>query len=197
MSRRRRIPDVATSRPSAGCRLTTSLSPARHWDYRRWPMIANGATRDHLAQGVRRFASKIGFVWFVRPVALPPGRARLRPSHCRPDLPQSGKQSEWPMSPASRQWLPVPPAYDDVYLELTSSAASSAKRSLRPSAQRYSIATATLHPAEFAQPLHKGGDPCPSGRGRALAQEADGRQLTRLLRPRRERPRRRRAAKSA
>ena len=53
---------------------------------------------------------------------------------------------------------------------------------------------ATLDPAEFAQPLHKSGDPLALGRRRARAQEPDGRQLSRLLRARRERPRRRRAA---
>ena len=53
---------------------------------------------------------------------------------------------------------------------------------------------AALDPAEFAQPLHKGGDPLAPGRRRARAQEPDGRQLARLLRARRERPRRRRAA---
>ena len=53
---------------------------------------------------------------------------------------------------------------------------------------------AALDPAEFAQPLHKSGDPWALGRRRGRAQEPDGRQLARLLRARRERPRRRRAA---
>ena len=53
---------------------------------------------------------------------------------------------------------------------------------------------AALDPAEFAQSLHKSGDPFARGRRRARAQEPDGRQLPRLLRARRERPRRRRAA---
>ena len=53
---------------------------------------------------------------------------------------------------------------------------------------------AALDPAEFAQPLHKSGGPLAPGRRRARAQEPDGRQLRRLLRARRERPRRRRAA---
>ena len=48
---------------------------------------------------------------------------------------------------------------------------------------------ATLDPAEFAQPLHKSGGPLAPGRRRARAQEPDGRQLRRLLRARRERPR--------
>ncbi len=52
--------------------------------------------------------------------------------------------------------------------------------------------SATLDPAEFAQPLHKSGGPLALGRGSARAQEPDSRQLRRLLRARRERPRRRR-----
>jgi hypothetical protein len=54
--------------------------------------------------------------------------------------------------------------------------------------------SATLHPAEFAQSLHKSDDPFASGRTGVGTQEADGRQLPRLLRLRRERPRGCRAA---
>src|SRR5262249_7582541 len=49
---------------------------------------------------------------------------------------------------------------------------------------------ATLGPAEFAQPLQKSSDPTALGCGhRYRAQEPDGGQLARLLRPRREWPR--------
>jgi hypothetical protein len=47
---------------------------------------------------------------------------------------------------------------------------------------------ATLHPAELAQPLREGGRPLALAQRRALAQEADGRRLAGLLRPRRKRP---------
>src|SRR5262249_22446453 len=40
-----------------------------------------------------------------------------------------------------------------------------------------------LNPTEFAQPLHKSGGLFSQGRSRAPAQEPDGRQLRRLLRP--------------
>src|SRR5262245_38579378 len=53
---------------------------------------------------------------------------------------------------------------------------------------------APLAPAEFAQPLHKSGGPLAPGRSRGRSQKSDSRQLTRLLRARRERPRRRSAA---
>src|SRR5262249_40468310 len=44
-------------------------------------------------------------------------------------------------------------------------------------------------PTKFAQSLHKRGDPFAARGTRALPQETDGRQLSRLLRARRERPR--------
>src|SRR5262245_18946025 len=47
-----------------------------------------------------------------------------------------------------------------------------------------------LDPSEFAQPLFKSGDPLARGGTRLPAQKPDGRQLARLLGPRRERPRR-------
>src|SRR5215471_18658948 len=53
---------------------------------------------------------------------------------------------------------------------------------------------ATFHPTEFAQPLHECGEPLALDQGRGGAQESDGRQLAGLLRARRERPRRHRAA---
>src|SRR6516225_9475560 len=54
--------------------------------------------------------------------------------------------------------------------------------------------SATLDPAEFTQPLHKGGNVFASERTRILAQESDGWQLRSLLRSRSDRPRDRRAA---
>src|SRR5262249_17938111 len=53
---------------------------------------------------------------------------------------------------------------------------------------------APLAPAKLAQPLYERGDPMPQGRSRAGTEEPDGRQLRRLLRARRERPRGCRAA---
>src|SRR4029077_11340073 len=50
--------------------------------------------------------------------------------------------------------------------------------------------SATVSPAEFAQPLHESSGPWPPGRSRANAQISNGRQF-RLLAARRDRPRRR------
>ena len=47
---------------------------------------------------------------------------------------------------------------------------------------------ATFDPIEFTEPLHKSCEPLTTGRRRGPAQEPDGRQLSRLLRARRERP---------
>src|SRR5262249_8038660 len=52
----------------------------------------------------------------------------------------------------------------------------------------------TFDPAELAQPLHKSSDPLTFSRRRSGPQVPDDRQLPRLLRARRKRPRRRRAA---
>src|SRR5262249_42749018 len=52
---------------------------------------------------------------------------------------------------------------------------------------------AAFDPAQFAQSLDKRGDPKAPGRKRACTQESDSRQLSRLLRAGRERPRRRAA----
>jgi hypothetical protein len=76
-------------------------------------------------------------------------------------------------------------------LSRTNSAAISAKRSLRPSAHRTSISTLRPYdPTKFAQPLHEGAEKSTVRRWRDRPQEPDGRQLCRLLRARRERPRR-------
>src|SRR5262245_57893935 len=75
-------------------------------------------------------------------------------------------------------------------LSRTNSVAISMKRSLcplrPPILQRDG---ATLDPAEFAQPLHKGGDPLALDRRSCGTQVTDGRHFRRLLRARRERPR--------
>jgi hypothetical protein len=77
----------------------------------------------------------------------------------------------------------VPAVTITLTLRRTNSAAISAKRSVRPSAHRYSICDGTtLDPTEFAQSPHKSIDPLVFGRRRALTQEPDHRQ-SRLLRP--------------
>src|SRR5215468_1525629 len=53
---------------------------------------------------------------------------------------------------------------------------------------------ATFIPAEFAQPLHESGGPWFPGRWRGCTQKPDDGESTRLLRARRERPHRSRAA---
>src|SRR5262249_14855729 len=63
---------------------------------------------------------------------------------------------------------------------------------LRPSILNHDVAT--LGPAKFTQPLHKGRRILAKKRGRGSAEKADGRQLAWLLRAGRERPRHRRAA---
>src|SRR5262249_30650134 len=64
--------------------------------------------------------------------------------------------------------------------------------SLRPAILDDEVAT--FDPAEYAQPLQKSSDPMAMGRKRTRAPEPDGRWLRLLVRPRRRRPRGRRAA---
>ena len=75
------------------------------------------------------------------------------------------------------------------------SAAISAKRARRPSAQRYSIATLrpSIHPSSRSRWTRASAQAL-CNEAVAEAQKSDGRQLSRLLRARRQRPRDRRAA---
>ena len=78
-------------------------------------------------------------------------------------------------------------------LRRTNSAAISAARSLRPSVQRYSIATVlpSVQPSSCSRRAKVAAHSLSQG---SPAQEPDGRQFARLLRPCRERPHRRSAA---
>ena len=77
--------------------------------------------------------------WFDRPVTLPPGRARLA---TRPVPTGSPSTKTIGMTDVAcfAATAALPPATMTSTLSRTNSAAISAKRSLRPSAQRYSIA---------------------------------------------------------
>ena len=127
---------------------------------------------------------------FDRPVTLPPGRARLATRPAPTGSPPSRRQLESAKSPAlPHKTAAVPPVTTTSTFSRTNSAATSANRSLRPSAQRYSIADrATLHPAEFTQPPHKSRGPFAHGGWGQLAQEPDGSYFGHLLRMGCERP---------
>jgi hypothetical protein len=77
----------------------------------------------------------------------------------------------------------------------TNSVAISTKRSVRPSAQRYSITILrfSIQPS-WCSRCTKAGNTLALSRRRGRAEEPDSRQLARLLRTRGERPRRNRAA---
>src|SRR5262249_18222703 len=81
------------------------------------------------------------------------------------------------------------PRHDDIDLEVDELGRDLGKTftpSLRPA--KLDRNGAPLNPAEFVQSLHKSGGPGTPSRRRGYAQEPDGWQLARLLRPRRERP---------
>jgi hypothetical protein len=129
-----------------------------------------------------------------RPVTLPPGRARLV---IRP-LPTGSSTSAKTIGTTDDACFAATAAFPPVTMTSTlsrmNSAAISAKRSARPSAQRFWIASASLDPAEFVQSLHKSGGPRAPRRRRGRPQEPDSRQLACLLRACGQRPYRRGAA---
>ena len=135
--------------------------------------------------------------WIDRPVTLPPGRARIATK----PLPTGSTASANTIGIVEVACFAAGTAAshrdDDIDLEpdeLGRDLGEALAASLCPAILDRD--GAALDPAEFAQPLHKGGGPMAPVRRRARAQEPDGRQLPRLLRARRERPRapRRRAA---
>jgi hypothetical protein len=135
-------------------------------------------------------------VWFVRPVALPPGRARLATRPLATGFPAIGKtigMADVACFAAMTAGVPCVTMMSTLSLtELSHELGEAFVASLRPAILDRDITT--FRPAEFAQSLHKGSNPFPLARSRALPQEADGRQLRRLLSAHRDRPRRCRAA---
>src|SRR5262247_1168854 len=132
--------------------------------------------------------------WSARPVTLPPGRAKLATMPETTGSAATAKTIGMTVVACLAGSTAPPVVTMTSTLSRTNSAAISGKRSLCPSAQRYSIADPPLDPPKLAQSLHEGGNPLAEGRRRAHAKETDSRQLARLLRVRRERPRGRRAA---
>src|SRR6516162_2818975 len=128
--------------------------------------------------------------WKASPVTLPPGRARLATK----PMPTGSSTSAKTMGTADDACFAASAAFPPVTMTCTlsraNSAASSAERSARPSAQGYWIATVRpVGPAKFVQPLHESRSPRRPGGGASRPQIADGREFRRLLRARRERPR--------
>src|SRR5262245_31767233 len=127
--------------------------------------------------------------WDDRPVTLPPGRARLgtRPvpigSFAAANTIGTTDVTCFAASTAHSR------RYDHIDLEsdeLSGNLAEALGTSLRPTI--LDRQGATLDPAEFAQSLNKGGDPCTPGGRRSRSKEPNDRHLRWLLRARRERP---------
>ena len=154
-------------------------------------MIAN---RRRLGTTSRKSSSRLparSVDWIDRPVTLPPGRARLatRPvptgsSAVAKTIGMTDVACFAASDRGSRRDNDIDLEPDELGRDLGEALAAS----LRPAILDRD--GAALDPAEFAQPLHKSGDPWARGRGCRPDQKPDGRQLCRLLRARRERPRR-------
>src|SRR5262245_46607841 len=126
-----------------------------------------------------------------RPVMLPPGRARLV---TRPTPTGSPTVANTIGTTGVTCFAAItagaPPVTIMLTLSRTNSAAISAK--FRPAI--FDRDSATLNPAELPEALRECGRSLTFAQGCALTQKADGRRLPRLLRLRRERPSRYRAA---
>ena len=152
-------------------------------------MIANRRRPGTTSRKSSSRLPAVSVAWIDRPVTLPPGRARLATRPVPTGSPAIAKtigMTDVACFAASALRFPRDNDIDLEPDELGRDLGEALAASLRPAILDRD--GAALDPAEFAQPLHKGGGPLAPSRRRARAQEPDGRQLRRLLRPRRERP---------
>ncbi len=145
-------------------------------------MTANRRSSGRTSRNSPKRLAAISLPRFDRPVTLPPGRASDVTRPLPIGSPAEGNTiGITDVACFAATAASVPPARMMSTLSRTNSAAISVKRSARPSAV-LDRDGATLDPAELAQSLHKGGDPCALACRRTAAQEPNGRQLARLLR---------------
>ena len=141
ISAARRISSLETSKPRLWAPASPLSFPARTRKSQRWSGSPNGADPGRTS---RKSSSRLparSTPWFDNPVTLPPGRDRLA---TRPP-PTGSFASAKTMGMTDVACLSAGTALATVTmtstLSRTNSAAISAKRSGRPSAQRYSIVT--------------------------------------------------------
>ena len=134
----------------------------------------------------------------VKPVTLPPGRARLA---TKPAADRIAATREHDRHGAGQPCCNAPTArrrcgHDDVGAARPISSQHAGSRSTLLSAQRYSIATfrPSTQPASCSPCRNAASDVPEIPHRRQCSKKADHRHALGLLRPRRERPRRRRAA---
>src|SRR5262249_16518586 len=125
------------------------------------------------------------------PVRWPPGRARLATRPLPTGSSTSAKTIGMTDDACFAATAAFPPVTMTSTLSRTNSAAISAKRSLRPSAQRYWIATVrpSIQPS-FVRTLPKTASPCAPAGGPRRAEVADSWEFCRPLRAPRKGPRR-------
>ena len=163
------------------------------------PTLAMIANRRRPGTTSRKSSSRLparSVCWIDRPVTLPPGRARLATRPVPTGSPATAKTiGMTDVACFAAMTGAVAIRDNDIDLqpdELGRDLGVALGASLRPAILDRD--GATLDPAEFAQALHKSGGPLARARRRVRAQETRWSAACRLLRARRERPRRRRAA---
>ena len=142
MSSARRISSLTTSMPGVRAAARTSPISITAPGLPTLPRIASRRRRGATSRNSSNRLPAISVVWSDRPVTLPPGRARPA---TRP-VPTGSPATANTMGMADVACLvAMTSAFPDVTMtstfRRTNSAAISAARSVRPSAQRYSIAT--------------------------------------------------------
>src|SRR6516162_7649413 len=185
-----RISSVTTSRPNAPAAAWTSPTSFMAAGLSALIRIAN---RRRLGTTSRKSSSRFparSVNWTDRPVTLPPGRARLATMPVPTGSPAPAKTIGMSAVAcfAARAGR-VPTVTIDLELDkLGRNLGEAFGASLGPAILDRDAAA--LEPAEFVQSLHKSAEPLTLDQRRGCAQEPNGRQLPRLLRARRERPRR-------
>ena len=196
MSSARRISNVATSRPSvraAACTSPISSTVAG------LPTLAMIASRRRPGTTSRKSSSRLparSVDWSDSPVTLPPGRARLATKPVPTGSAAAAKTIGMiDVACFAARTTGVPEVTMTSTLSRTNSAAISAQRSLRPrpsdTRSRRCGPRSSRAPAAAARRRRSTGS---VAEAELAPRKPDGRQLRRLLRARRERPRGRRAA---
>src|SRR6516162_3762508 len=141
MSSPRRISNVMTSTPSVRAVVWTSRILSTTAGLSTLAKIANRPRPGTTSRKSSRRLPARSRLWFDRPVTLPPGRARLAIRPVPTGSPAPAKtMGMTDVASMAATTTAVPDVTMTSTLRWTNSAAISAARSVRPSAQRYSIA---------------------------------------------------------
>ena len=170
------------------CERRSQLRPVQvqRRDSPHWPELRADGIRGQSRAIVQGAYQPDQRVHFDRPVTLPPGRARLATRPLSTGLFATAKTIGMIDVACFIAWNSASCRDDDIDVEpheLPCDFGKALVASLRPAI--FDCNSVTIDPSEFAQPLHKNGDPFAPGRGRGCTQEPDGPKLALLCAARR------------